>query len=233
MKIHYLQHVPFEGPANIATWAQAKGHTITGTPLFSSQDPPAPDKFDWLVVMGGPMNIYEEKEYPWLAKEKKLIELAIQSQKTVLGICLGAQLIADALGGKVYPNQEKEIGWFPVTITNTATQSTVFTGFPQTFTVFHWHGDTFHLPPGAVQIAQSTACPNQAFLYNSRVIGLQFHLESTPESIALLIKNCSHELIPGPYIQPAGALLPTGQSFLQLNRLLYRLLDQMEKEFCQ
>lgn len=233
MKIHYLQHVPFEGPANIATWAQAKGHPITGTPLFSGQDPPSPDKFDWLVVMGGPMNIYEEKEYPWLVKEKKLIERAIQSQKTVLGVCLGVQLIAGVLGSKVYPNQDKEIGWYPVTLTEKGAESPIFTGFPRTFTAFHWHGDTFDLPSGAVHLAQSAACPNQAFLYNSRVIGLQFHLESTPESVDLLIKNCGHELVPGPYIQPGGALLPAGHSFNQLNGLLYRLLDQMEKELPQ
>jgi GMP synthase-like glutamine amidotransferase len=110
MKIRYLQHVPFEGPANIGEWARKKGHILTGTHLYNNEVVPSMDQFDWLIIMGGPMNIYEEKKYPWLQSEKQFIKEAIEHRKVVLGICLGAQLITDVLGGKVTSNPEGEIG---------------------------------------------------------------------------------------------------------------------------
>ena len=101
MRLHYLQHVPFEGLGNIETWAKNKGFHITRTRFFDNEPLPSTDDFEWLVVMGGPMNIYEETGYPWLVKEKKFIEECLKRDKFVLGICLGGQLIADVLGGRV------------------------------------------------------------------------------------------------------------------------------------
>ena len=138
MRIHYLQHVPFENPAMLVTWAHERGHRLTGTHLYNFEAVPEPDQFDWLVIMGGPMNIYEEEQYPWLGYEKDCIRKAIEQDKVVLGICLGAQLIADVLGGKVTKNPVAEIGWLPVTLYKEKIQGKFFDGFPESFPVFQW-----------------------------------------------------------------------------------------------
>src|SRR3972149_5577170 len=176
MRIHSLEHEPFEGLANIEVWAKKKGYIITRTLLFNNEELPEMNDFDWLVIMGGSMNVYEEEKYPWLREEKNLIAEAIASKKMILGVCLGAQLVADVLGGRVSKNRYNEIGWFPVTLTEEARNSSIFFNFPGTFTAFHWHGDTLRIPHGAKKIAQSEGCANQAFEYG-KTIGLQFHLE--------------------------------------------------------
>lgn len=228
MKLHCLQHVSFEGLANIETWALRNSHSVSYTRLFLDPTlPPAAD-FDWLVVMGGPMNVYETDLYPWLAAEKKFIAEAIAKDKIVLGICLGAQLISDVLGGSVFRNEFKEIGWHPIFLTDEASSSSVFRSLPQQFTAFHWHGDTFHLPPGARKIARSEGCALQAFETNDgRVIGLQFHLESSPESVRLLVDNCGDELVEGKYIQSAREILDGQDACPEVNRLLTAILDNL------
>ena len=227
MKIHYLQHVPFEDPANILVWAENRGHTVSKTLLYDGAVLPPMDDFDWLVIMGGPMNIYEEESHPWLVEEKKFIEQAISGGKTVLGICLGAQLIADILGGRVYKNKYKEIGWYPVALTGEAKNSPVFGALPDKFTAFHWHGDTFDLPPGAVRVAESEGCANQGFEYDGRVIGLQFHLESSLESIKRLIRHCSAELVEGKYIQNPAEMLSQNGNLAEIRGVMNLLLDNM------
>ncbi|MFZ7101498.1 MAG: type 1 glutamine amidotransferase [Peptococcaceae bacterium] len=211
MKIHYLQHVHFEDAANIGIWTAEKGHQMTGTRLFAGERLPSAEEYDWLVVMGGPMNIYEENKYPWLTQEKRFIEKAIKENKIVLGICLGAQLIADVLGGQVVHNQYKEIGWFPVSLTEAAANRPKNYSLPESFMAFHWHGDTFEMPRGCTRLAESEGCANQAFAYRDHVFGLQFHLESSPASVANLLRNCSDEIVPGKYIQETGAIL--GQNY--------------------
>ncbi|MGC8490121.1 MAG: type 1 glutamine amidotransferase [Syntrophobacteraceae bacterium] len=230
MKLHYIQHVPFEGPANIGEWAQNRGWDLSATHLYRGDDLPAVDEFDWLVVMGGPMNIYEEKEYPWLAAEKKFLQKAIEKNKIVLGICLGAQLLSDVLGGRVVRNSHKEIGWFPVTLRPEGVASAPFKGFPTRFQALHWHGDTFSLPPGAEMLAESEACPAQAFSANGgRVLALQFHLESSPDSVRLLIENCADELVDGEYIQKADAILENAENFSSISRSTRLLLENLTK----
>ena len=178
------------------------------------------------------MNIYEEKEYPWLAAEKKFIGTAIEKGKIVLGICLGAQLIAGVLGGRVVRNRYKEIGWFPVSLRREGLESVPFRGFPNDFPAFHWHGDTFSLPLGAAMLAESEACPAQAFSYNGdRVLALQFHLESSTDSIRALIQNCSDELVDGEYIQSADAILRNTENFSKIYNTMLLLLENMKKAF--
>ncbi len=227
MKIHYLQHVPFEGIAYIENWIKVNGNEMAGTKLFAGEIPAADMDFDMLVVMGGPMNIYEEDKYSWLAKEKKYIEKAITSKKAVLGICLGAQLIADVLGARVYKNSYREIGWHPVSLTPEAKNTAVFNGLPERFTAFHWHGDTFDIPAGAVRTAESKACPNQAFEYEKRVIGLQFHLESSDNSIAALTQNCGDEIVEGNYTQTPEEITAGFKHIEKLNRLMESLLNRL------
>ena len=229
MNIHCLQHAPFEGLAGIETWAVARGHHITATRLHAGEPLPAPGRLDWLVVMGGPMNIYEEEKFPWLAAEKSFIKSVIEAGNVALGVCLGAQLIADVLGGPVRKNALKEIGWFPVRKTEAAARSRVCEALPAEFEAFHWHGDTFALPPGAVHVARSAACENQAFIHDERVVGLQFHLETTPASARLLAQHCADELVAGPFIQTAGAMLANEQRFEQINQTMWKLLDRLQE----
>ncbi|MCX6901242.1 MAG: type 1 glutamine amidotransferase [Verrucomicrobia bacterium] len=229
MNLHYLQHVPFEGLASIETWVAARDHQVAVTRLHAGDLLPRLDQLDWLVVMGGPMNIYEEDKFPWLAAEKRFIKAAIDAGKIALGVCLGAQLIADVLGGPVFKNAHKEIGWFPVRKTEAAARSRVFEVLPAELEVFHWHGDTFALPPDATHVARSAACENQAFICDERIVGLQFHLETTPESARLLAQHCPDELVAGPFIQTAEAMLADERRFGRINETIWKLLDRLQE----
>jgi len=190
------------------------------------------DTLDWLIVLGGPMSVSDEKKYPWLAAEKRFIEKAIGNAKRVIGICLGAQLIANVLGARVYRNRFKEIGWFPVTLSRHAGNSRLFSGLPDRFTAFHWHGDTFDLPDGADLLASSEGCTNQAFQYGSRVIGLQYHMETTPKSAGDLIDHCGDEIAEEKYVQPAAEMLADNRRFEAINRTMGILLTNMDLHPC-
>ena len=225
MNIHYLQHVPFESLGMIETWALKKEHTVSSSRLYLDETLPKPESVDILVVMGGPMNIYEDKKYPWLVREKQFIEKVISLKKTVLGICLGAQLVSDILGGKVYPSGIKEIGWFPVEKTFQAENLSILNHIPDKTVVFHWHGDTFDLPDNAVHIFQNDACRHQGFIYDGRVVGLQFHMEVTRSGILNLIENCRDELVIGPYIQTPEEMLSTEDRLENMHRMMCAFLD--------
>ncbi len=228
MRIHALQHVEFEDLANIEVWLQCRGYCVTKTHFWNQEKLPALDQFDWLIVMGGPMNVYEESTYPWLAQERKLIRDAISQHKLVLGICLGAQLIADVLGGRVYRNEHKEIGWHSVELTESAMESAVFQSIPRKFAAFHWHGDTFTLPPFCRHIAASAGCLNQAFEFDDgRVVGLQFHLESTSDSIRRLIRNCAGDFTGGRYVQSPNEILDQMEHMQLIETFLRIILEQM------
>lgn len=147
----------------------------------------------------------------------------------MLGICLGAQLIADVLGAKVFRNRFKEIGWFPIELTTTPASAPIFRKFPQQFEAFHWHGDTFDLPAGALRVAKSAACENQAFVYDGRIVGLQFHLETTRESAEQLIKNCAVDIIEAPFIQTPDEILSNDSRFAEINKKMEILLDALER----
>ncbi len=200
MRAHFLQHVPFEGLGSIERWLQSNEAEVTGTRFFADPDLPNPRDLDLLIVMGGPMSVNDEQSRPWLADEKRFVREVIAADKAVLGVCLGAQLIASAMGAPVYPAREKEIGWFPVSAVPADSCELCFV-FPPEALVFHWHGETFDLPSGAVRLARSAACENQAFQLGRRVIGLQFHLETTPQSARDIVASCRAELLPARYVQ--------------------------------
>lgn len=224
MRAHYLQHVPFEGLGSIGTWLVSAGYAITGTKLFESADFPDLDQIDLVIAMGGPMSVNDEDEYPWLTAEKEFIRNAIELGKPVLGICLGAQLIANAMGAKVYKNTESEIGWFPVR--RVAHASADSFGFPDSSQVFHWHGETFDLPAGAILLASSEGCVNQAFQLGAAVIGLQFHLETTPESARALVANCRDELKSSRYVQTENEILAVDVGgYAAINKLMACVLE--------
>ena len=298
MRAHYLQHVPFEGLGSIERWLQRAGYHVTGTQFYASAELPPAAEVDLLVALGGPMSVNDEGQHPWLAAEKRFIRELIALERPVLGVCLGAQLIASALGAAVYPNPVKEIGWLPIqglapgaTAPDRAAYESGEPGageagaaaggasdllkragqadsgradkgggkgsaepgagaagagvggggqgtdpqdaaraagaadglggdhpavsaepiatfrFPPFMEVFHWHGETFDLPEGAVRLARSNGALNQAFQLGRSVIGLQFHLDTTAASARELIDNCRAELVPSMYVQAEGRIL--------------------------
>jgi GMP synthase-like glutamine amidotransferase len=174
------------------------------------------------------MSVNDEAAHSWLRPEKRLIAQAVEKGKTVLGICLGAQLIASAVGARVYPNGCKEIGWFPVRRA-AGSDSALARLFPNSLEVFHWHGDTFDLPRGAVRLLESEACANQAFFIGEKVVGLQFHLETTPESALALIANSRAEIVPGATIQTEQEMLRKPGRFAAINRLMDSVLEYLAR----
>ncbi|EIP97539.1 GMP synthase family protein [Opitutaceae bacterium TAV1] len=228
MKIHWFQHVPFEGLGEIGPWLLARGHELSCTRFYAGELPGAEAATcDWLVVMGGPMNIYQYRDYPWLRAEKQAIRARIDAGARVLGVCLGAQLIADVLGARIYQNAEREIGWLPVRAVAGSEKEPL--AFPDGESlVFHWHGDTFDLPTGATRLASSEGCVNQAFAIGSRVLGLQFHLEMGPPEVERICGECAAELTPDRYVQDAERILgQTPFAAEGAKGLLNRLLGRM------
>lgn len=225
MRVHYLQHEPYENLGCIEDWINKNRGSLSATKFFEDTKLPGLSDFDFLIVMGGPMGIHDEDKYSWLKQEKDFIKSSITNNKIVLGICLGSQLVANALGAKVYKNKFKEIGWFPIRIKS---GHKFFKDFPDEMEVFHWHGDTFDLPKGAVHISQSTVCKNQAFVFNDRVIGLQFHFEVTMDSIKEMVYYGGDELIPDKYVQSAKEIID--KSFLteRNNEFMFKLLENLK-----
>lgn len=227
MRMHYLQHVAFEGPAAIADWARDRGHALTGTRLDRGAPLPRLADFDWLVVMGGPMGVADVGEYSWMTAELRLIREAVETGKIVLGVCLGAQLIAHAVGARVYRASNREIGWFPVEAIDGEVED-AFDGLPPRFTPLHWHGDTFELPAGAIHLARGPACPNQAFQLGPRVLGLQFHLEATPESVGALVDHCAEEIGDGPWEMAPEAIRDCATRCADVAPVLQAVLAYLE-----
>lgn len=227
MNVHYFQHVPFEGLGSIEQWMKAKSARISSTKFYEDTSLPKICDIDWLIIMGGPMSVNDEQTYPWLRAEKKFITDAIANGKIVLGICLGAQLIASALGAKVYPNRNREIGWFPIESLAQEKNTSLKNIFPSHMEVFHWHGETFDLPTNAVRFASSEGCDNQAFCIGECVFGLQFHLEVTPHTVKSLTEHCQNDLGPERYIQSAAEMLSVPSRFQRINTAMDNLLDHL------
>jgi GMP synthase (glutamine-hydrolysing) len=223
MKISVLQHAEHEGPAEIEVWAHKRFHHVVITRLDRGEPLPAWDSFDLLVVMGGEMNVYQYRDWPWLKAERELVEVALAAGKPVVGICLGAQLIADALGARVTQNSEIELGWHPVSFTPEARG--LFPDLPESVTPLHWHNDMFELPDGATRLAVSAACGEQGFVIPKKCLGLQFHFEVDPKSVLQFVQG-QGQWPKGPYIQSAEEVAANAETHHAANRqILFGLLD--------
>jgi GMP synthase-like glutamine amidotransferase len=206
MRAHYLQHVSFEGLGSIEPWLRSGGATLSATRFFEAAALPGVEDVDLLIIMGGPMSVNDEARLPWLRPEKRFVRDVIAAGKPVLGICLGAQLIASAMGARVYSNREREIGWFPITLVQPL-GGQASAPLRET-TVFHWHGETFDLPPGAVHLARSSGCEHQAFQVGRQVIA-----------------NCRAEMVPAIYVQPESEVLAAPpERFRSINAVMSDVL---------
>lgn len=226
-QIACFMHVPFEGPGAIADWVRLKGHKLHYTRFYKGDELPDADSVDMLIIMGGPMDVFDYHVHPWMGDEIEWVEEFIQAGKPVLGICLGAQIIAAALDEEVYPGPHREIGWHNLQFFPALGDFKIFDVLPVTRKVFHWHGDTFNIPEGATRIAASLAFPNQGFIYKNKVIALQFHLEVTPDSVKELVDNCRDELVEGPHIQSEMEILSERKHFQPNQEVLFRFLDYL------
>lgn len=225
MRIHILQHAAHEGAGTIAEWAEARGHQVRVSHVYLNEALPEMAAFDWLVVMGGPMNIYEEAEYPWLHAEKAFLQQVAASDKRVLAVCLGAQLMADALGADVVRNAHQELGWHPLTAVGMLAPPLSLLlqdGAP----AFHWHGDRFELPQGATLIAASEACAQQGFTLDGRIYAFQFHPEVTP-ALAEGFIQAETPFPSGPYIQAAADMLADAGLFERARHAMFAFLDAL------
>ena len=225
MHIHYFQHDHYENLGYIGEWAESGGYTVSVTRFDLEPVMPELESIDWLVIMGGKMSVNEEAKHPWLADEKNYIRKAIRAGKVVLGICLGSQLIASALGAVVYQNSEPEIGFFPVTFSEAAASDPVFQYFPKELRVLHLHEDTFVIPKGAIGMASSAITQNQAFRFGQRVFAFQFHFEVTADSLPVLIKADNNQLAPGKWIQSAPEINGFAPDCIGNNAIFREILD--------
>jgi GMP synthase-like glutamine amidotransferase len=226
MKAWIFQHVPFEGLGSIGGWLAGREAEVSWTRWFEA-GAEAPENFaesGLLVVLGGPMSANDG--LAWLGREREAIRRAMDAGTAVLGLCLGAQQIARVLGARVFPGPELEIGWWPVKAAPGA-DGPFAELFPKNFEAFHWHGETFEIPDGAEHLARSEGCDAQAFAYGNRVLALQFHLETTPQSAADLITHSDDHLKAGRFVQSAGMMRSDPDRFSRINQLMDRVLDQL------
>jgi GMP synthase (glutamine-hydrolysing) len=225
MNIYILQHVPFEKAGFIEIWAKSKCHKTITVEFYNAFSLPEIKDVDFLVILGGPMSVNDERKFGWLRKEKRFIEGYLKVNKPVLGICLGAQLIANVLGSKIYTGKYKEIGWFDVFFKLNIEHS-VKNILPEKLKVFHWHSETFDIPAGAVNFAESKAFPNQAFIYGKNAVALQFHLEMTSDSIKDILSNCEDDLQgKSPYLEDKHQILNNLELTGGTHLLMAKLLD--------
>ncbi|BAN46220.1 type 1 glutamine amidotransferase [Metapseudomonas resinovorans] len=226
MRVAILQHVPFEGPGRVKQWLDLRAARARTHLLYADARLPEPEDFELLIVMGGPMSVHDEAELPWLKAEKALIRQALDAGKRVLGICLGGQLLAEVLGAEVRKG-EVEIGWWPMEKHAGAERSPLGRMLPQRLLAMHWHGETFDLPPGAIALYGSAACANQGFVWEERAIGLQCHLEATPESIEAMLDACAADLAMEGSVEDAAAIRDGYPHCSALAPTLFRLLDYL------
>ena len=233
MRIQLIEHDSEDfSRTNISFWAAEKGHQVNQIYVCNNEELPPLDSFDWLMVMGGSQHAWDEQGNPWLREEKAFVAEALAGGKLFLGICFGAQLLAESLGGQIFPNEHKEIGWHDVSLSREGRESFLFQNIPQSFVSFHWHSDHFSLPASCTRLAYSKASENQAFVCNGRpLVGLQFHPESTREMVTYFAGEHSQDLVPDRFVSGKDEILARTQAIPDTYWLMETLLNNMEQEF--
>ena len=227
MRILCIQHDPLDGPGTLIDWAKARGNSLAHCMICQGDPLPPLESFDLLVSLGGPMGAYEEGQHPWLLSEKEYLRQAFAAGKKILGLCLGCQLLADAFGGKAFRHTCKEFGWQPI---EPLPAGAPWFGETTPFHAFQWHGDTYSLPPGAVQLARNEASEQQAFLLKGpagdQVLGLQFHLEWTEAMARDAAAEPGAAPSPSPFVQSPGEILSDLSLFQSARERFFTLMDK-------
>ena len=233
MRIQLIEHDPEDFTrTNISFWTAEKGYPVNQTFICNNEDLPPLDSFDWLMIMGGSQNAWDEQRNSWLQEEKAFVSEAIDQGKLYLGICFGAQILAEALGGQIFPSEHPEIGWQEVTLNRQGRESFLFQDVPPSFVTFHWHSDHFSLPATCTRLASSKASENQAFVCNDRpLVGLQFHPEYTREMVTYYAGERSQDWVSDMYVSDGNEVLTRTEKIPDTYWLMETLLNNMEQEF--
>ncbi|CAM3634329.1 type 1 glutamine amidotransferase [Marinicrinis lubricantis] len=231
MNIVIFQHIEFDDVAVFSEWASREGHTLQVCVPAEGIDPSLLEGADLLIILGSPLSVYQEDPPRWLSEEKAFVKQGIDQGIRVLGICFGAQMLAELLGGSVFPNEEKEIGWHP--ICRTDEHHPWLEGLPAQFYSMQWHGDTFTLPEGAIPLAYSAACKTQAFSYGEHIVGLQFHLEHPAEVIEQMITAWHPGETKAPFIQTAEHIRAQYGRCQTSLQMLQTILTNIQKQGSQ
>lgn len=224
MRCHIIAHTHFETPGSIADWAQNKRLELVIHHPYRGDALPSVDAFEPVILLGGPQSAREYQRYPYLEQEVEWIKKHLTVKNPLLGICLGAQLIGESLGAATELSPEKEVGAFPLILTQEGKQHALLQGLPDTFTVMHWHNDMPGLTQDAKILAYSGGCPRQIVAYAPHVLGLQCHFEATNEWLNLLLEHASNDLKPSLYTQTAQEMQKV--NFQAMNEHLHRILDK-------
>ena len=233
LRVHYFQHIAGEGFGSCYEYLKAHQAKITATEFFALpvdlplelEALPDIDEVDLLIIMGGTMSVNDEANYPWLKLEKRWLRRYLSAGKPAIGLCLGGQLIANALGASVSRNQYQELGWMDVGRVSHVPEN--YFQIPEKINIMQWHSETFEIPRGGVRLAQNNVCQNQMYQIGRNVLGFQFHPEMTPHALQLLIENEEDSAVfNGEYVQPIAELKKTIKSkFEQGNQLLNRAIE--------
>jgi GMP synthase (glutamine-hydrolysing) len=227
LRFQIFQHDPMVGPGYIGTWLGQSGYRSATTRFFLDEPLPALRQLDGLIILGGGMGVYDYDRFPWLYEEKRCIEQAIKQHKIVLGICLGAQLIAEVMGARIFKTRYPEIGWHPVELSREARATPILQNLPRKFNALHWHEDAFDLPEGAIRLGSSRACLNQGFVKDGHIVGIQFHPETQPEDVRLYVEQSRRGNHQGAYVQPHEEILSTARFYPTMHQTLARILENV------
>jgi GMP synthase-like glutamine amidotransferase len=233
MRIQLIEHnLEDFSRTNISFWAAEKGHQVSQTFICNNEELPPVDSFDWLMVMGGSQHAWDDQGNSWLQEEKAFAREALDQDKLFLGICFGAQILAEALGGQIFPNEHKEIGWHDVSLNREGRESFLFQNVPQSFVSFHWHSDHLSLPASCTRLAYSKASENQAFVCNGRpLVGLQFHPEYTREMVKYYAGQHGQNWVPDSFVSTKDQVLARTEKIPDTYWLMETLLNNIEREF--
>lgn len=227
MDILCITHADFETPGVIQDWALENNYSFKLEKPYREETLSSIDRFDLLIIMGGPQNLQKLTNYPYLIAEINLIKEAITKNKKVLGFCLGAQLIGEALGIKTLSSPEKEVGVYPIDLTLEGINDPLLKNIPKSFPVIHWHNDMPGMNNNSVLLASSRGCPNQIIKYRNNVYGFQCHLEMTLNCIKKMIAASPEDLTPSRFTQTKEKLL--AQDYTSINNLMISILSQFVK----